>query len=44
MAVLRLTDPGETAEYVRPAHEDNLSVVRGVLQVQVRPWQVRFAG
>ena len=40
MAVLRLTDPGATADYVRLAHEDDLSVVRGLLQVRVRPWSV----
>jgi uncharacterized protein YndB with AHSA1/START domain/uncharacterized protein YciI len=40
MAVLRLADPADVAGYVRLAHEDDLSVVRGVLQVRVRSWHV----
>ncbi|OLB80262.1 MAG: hypothetical protein AUI14_07280 [Actinobacteria bacterium 13_2_20CM_2_71_6] len=42
MTVLRLDDPATVAEYVRLAHEDDQSVVRGVLLVRVRPWQVMF--
>ncbi len=43
MTVLRFADPAETAEYVRLAHEDDQAVVRGVLQVRVRPWSVIFS-
>jgi uncharacterized protein YndB with AHSA1/START domain/uncharacterized protein YciI len=42
MTVIRFADPAETAEYVRLAHEDDQAVVRGVLQVRVRPWSVIF--
>jgi hypothetical protein len=44
MTVLRLPDPAQAAEYVRRAEEDDLSVVRGLLEVQVRPWHVMFTG
>jgi uncharacterized protein YciI len=40
MAVLRLAGPADAAGYVRLAHDDDQSVVRGVLQVRVRPWHV----
>ena len=44
MAVLRLPDAGAVAEYARLAFEDDLSVVRGVLDVRVRPWRVVLTG
>jgi uncharacterized protein YciI len=44
MTVVRLADPADVAEYVRLAYADDLSVIRGVLQVRVRPWHVRFTG
>ena len=44
MTVLRLPDAGAVAEYARLASEDDLSVVRGVLNVRVRPWRVALTG
>jgi uncharacterized protein YndB with AHSA1/START domain/uncharacterized protein YciI len=44
LTVLRLADPVQAAEYVRRAEEDDQSVVRGLLEVQVRPWHVMFTG
>jgi uncharacterized protein YndB with AHSA1/START domain/uncharacterized protein YciI len=43
MTVLRV-GPDEVAEYVRRAQDEDRSVVRGVLLVRVRPWQVMFTG
>ena len=42
--VLRLPSSAEAGEYVRLAQEDDQSVVRGVLIVDIRPWQVMFTG
>ena len=44
MTVLRLPSASDVAEYVRLAQEDDQSVVRGVLIVDIRPWQVMFTG
>ena len=44
MAVLRVPDPAEAAEYVQLAQEDDLSVVRGLLQVRVQPWHIALEG
>jgi uncharacterized protein YndB with AHSA1/START domain/uncharacterized protein YciI len=44
MAVLRIPDSADAASYVRMAHEDDQSVVRGLLQVRVQPWHVALAG
>ena len=44
MAVLRVPDPADVAEYVQLAQEDDLSVVRGLLQVRVQPWHVALEG
>lgn len=35
---------GELAGYVREAHEEDLSVARGLLQVEVKAWQVQVTG
>ncbi len=43
MAVIRVP-AGEVAEHVRRAQDDDRSVVGGVLQVRVRPWQVVLTG
>jgi uncharacterized protein YndB with AHSA1/START domain len=44
MAVLKLRCPDEVGEYVRMAHEDDQSVVSGVLVVNARPWLVKMTG
>jgi uncharacterized protein YciI len=44
MAVLRVPDSAEVAEYVQLAQTDDLSVVRGLLQVRVQPWHVALEG
>jgi uncharacterized protein YciI/uncharacterized protein YndB with AHSA1/START domain len=44
MAVLRITDPADVAEYVRLTQDDDQSVVSEVLSVRVRPWRVRVTG
>jgi uncharacterized protein YciI len=44
MAVLRVPLPADVAEYVQLAQEDDLSVVRGLLQVRVKPWHVALEG
>jgi uncharacterized protein YndB with AHSA1/START domain/uncharacterized protein YciI len=42
MAIVRLPSAVEVSAYLRMAHEDDQSVVRGLLDVYVRPWSVRF--
>jgi uncharacterized protein YciI len=42
MAVL--PRPADVAEYVQLAQEDDLSVVRGLLQVRVQPWHIALEG
>jgi uncharacterized protein YndB with AHSA1/START domain/uncharacterized protein YciI len=44
MAVLRVSDPADAAECVRLAQDDDLSVVRGLLQVRIQPWHVALEG
>jgi uncharacterized protein YndB with AHSA1/START domain/uncharacterized protein YciI len=44
MTVLRVPDPADVATYARLAQDDDQSVVRGLLQVRVRPWRVALAG
>jgi uncharacterized protein YndB with AHSA1/START domain/uncharacterized protein YciI len=44
MTVIRVPDPAEAATYVRLAQEDDQAVVRGLLLVRVRPWQVALEG
>jgi uncharacterized protein YndB with AHSA1/START domain/uncharacterized protein YciI len=44
MTVIRVPDPADAATYVRMAHEDDQSVVRGLLQVRVQPWHVQLTG
>ena len=44
MAVLRVPHPAGAAEYVQLAQEDDLSVVRGLMQVRVQPWHVALEG
>ena len=44
MTVLRVPDPADVAEYVQLAQTDDLSVVRGLLQVRVQPWHVALEG
>jgi uncharacterized protein YciI len=42
MTIVRLPGAEEVSAYVRQAHEEDQSVVRGLLDVYVRPWSVRF--
>jgi uncharacterized protein YndB with AHSA1/START domain/uncharacterized protein YciI len=42
MTIVRLPSAAEVSAYVRLAHEDDQSVVRGLLDVYVRPWSVLF--
>lgn len=42
MTIVRLPDSEEVSAYLRIAHEDDRSVVNGLLDVCVRPWGVRF--
>jgi uncharacterized protein YndB with AHSA1/START domain/uncharacterized protein YciI len=44
MTVIQVPDPADAATYVRLAQEDDQSVVRGLLQVRVRPWLVALTG
>jgi uncharacterized protein YndB with AHSA1/START domain/uncharacterized protein YciI len=43
MTVLRVPDPGHVAALVAEATERDAAVVKGVLEVRVRPWNVIFA-
>jgi len=43
MTVIRIPDSADAAAYVRMAHEDDQSVVRGLLQVRVQPWHVALS-
>jgi uncharacterized protein YciI len=40
MAVIRIPDPADVAEYTRLAQDDDQSVARGLFVVRVRPWHV----
>lgn len=44
MTVVRLSGPGEVADLVRAAYQDDGSVTGGVLEVRVRPWVVMLTG
>jgi uncharacterized protein YciI/uncharacterized protein YndB with AHSA1/START domain len=44
MAVLRAPDGDRAAEYARLAAKEDQSVVRGLLDVDVRTWRVTFTG
>jgi uncharacterized protein YciI len=44
MTVVRAADERQAAEFARMAAEEDQSVVRGLLEVDVRRWHVRFTG
>jgi uncharacterized protein YndB with AHSA1/START domain/uncharacterized protein YciI len=44
MTVIRVPDVTDVPTYVRLAQEDDQSVVRGLMLVQVRPWNVALEG
>jgi uncharacterized protein YndB with AHSA1/START domain/uncharacterized protein YciI len=44
MTVIRLGSPGDVADLVRAAAEDDAAVAGGVLEVRVRPWVVMMSG
>jgi len=44
MTVVRLKDPAAVSELTRRAQDEDLSVVRELLLVRVRPWGVALAG
>jgi uncharacterized protein YciI len=44
MTIVRLEDPGEVAELVRAAFQDDAAVAGGVLEARVRPWVVVMSG
>lgn len=44
MTVIRIPDPADVPAYVRLAQEDDQSVVRGLLLVGIRPWNVALEG
>jgi uncharacterized protein YciI len=44
MTVVRVAGERQAAELARRAAEEDLSVARGLLQVEVRRWHVRFTG
>lgn len=44
MAIVRLPSPADLAELTRRAQDEDQAVVRGLLQVRVRPWRVALVG
>jgi uncharacterized protein YndB with AHSA1/START domain/uncharacterized protein YciI len=44
MTVARLPSPAQLAELTRRAQDEDQAVVRGLLQVRVRPWRVALVG